>query len=189
VRVRCQANSGARLPLAYLDPSGGYRSTTAFPLQIEKEYVVYAITLKSGGVWYYLLDENRVGYPVWYPAPLFSITDHRLSRFWVFGGIDSEIRNGNAILAPVEWARDPAGYYDRLSDRRPDAVESFARYRDLLDSEYRDESVNSKAEDLGDGWLMCPKCSNAWSAPIRGEMVRCPQCGERLVSPAPSGLN
>src|SRR6266496_282295 len=116
MRVECTAASGAALPDTYIDPAGGYTKHTLFPLSVGTRYIVYAITLRRGGVWYYLLDDRQLEYPVWYPAPLLRVVDSRLSRYWVFGFHQAGMRDGDAVFAFPEWADDPFGFYDALSD-------------------------------------------------------------------------
>jgi hypothetical protein len=184
MKVRCVANSGDRLPDLYLDPAGGYTNTTRFELTKNKVYVVYAITLRRGGVWYYVLDESGVGYPVWIPAPLFEITDARISQYWTFGFADAGLRDGSALFAFAEWARDPADFYDRLTDGESSAVDVFGKYRELMELEFQESPGASVAEDMGDGWMLCPNCRTSWRSPARGESLRCPHCKAILRNPA-----
>jgi hypothetical protein len=184
MKVRCVTNSGAHLPDLYLDPAGGYTNTTQFELAKQKVYTVYAMTLRRGGVWYYVLDGSGVGYPVWMPAPLFEITDPRISQYWTFGFNDSGLRDGSAVFAFAEWARDPADFYDRLTDGDDGAVATFAKYREIMELEFQDRSDSPVAEDIGDGWMLCPKCRASWKSPARGESLRCPHCKSILRNPA-----
>jgi hypothetical protein len=183
MKVRCTSNRGTGLPDLYLDPVGGYRATNIFPLEIEKEYVVYALTIRRGGVWYYILSESGVAYPVWHPAPLFEVSDPRPSRYWLFGFADSGLRDGSALFAIPEWARAPGEFYDRLTDGHHETVACFARYRAMMEQEHDDVDSKAVAEDVGDGWLLCPSCHEAWQTFVRGTTVRCPNCSTVLRSP------
>lgn len=177
MRVECIAASGAALPEVYVDPVGGYTRQAIFPLSAGGGYVVYAITLRRGGVWYYLVDDRELGYPVWYPAPLFRLVDGRLSRYWVFGFHEVGARDGDAVFAFPEWASDPFGFYNALSDGEAKARETFRRYRDLMELELTENAAETAARDIGDGWLQCAKCNDAWQTTAIGERVRCPHCG------------
>ena len=183
MKARCISTNAGRLPDLYLDPAGGFTPSTDFPLRPGKDYVVFALTLRRGGVWYYVMDEAGVEYPVWYPAPLFEVIDARVSRHWLFGFTDQGLRSGSAIFAFSEWARNPADYYDRLSDGEATAVQLFREYEELMTLEFRDSDVDAAAEELDDGWLLCPRCRHAWRARIRGEMVRCPGCRSLVLNP------
>jgi hypothetical protein len=184
VKVRCLTNRGDRLPDLYLDPVAGYTSTTQFELHKDKSYVVYALTIRTGAIWYYVLDDSGVSYPVWHPAPLFEILDARISRYWLFGSSDAGLRRGFALFAFAEWARDPWDYYDRLTDGESSAVATFNKFRDLMDLEFQDSLGTATAEDIGESWMLCPHCRTGWSSPARGESLRCPACKVTLRNPA-----
>jgi hypothetical protein len=134
MRVRCVSNTGAGLPSSFLDERGGYRRNTKYEISLHRVYTVYALTLRRGHVWYYICDDRELGYPVWHPAPLFEVVDPTLSRYWIFAHGSPE-RDGDVVFAFREWADDPGGYYDRLSDREPEATGTFRRYRQLMDAE------------------------------------------------------
>lgn len=184
MRVRCETNRGVDLPVDYLDIAGGFTRETIFPLRPGAEYIVYALTVRRGGIWYYLIDERGVNYPVWSPAPLFTVTDSRISRYWLFGFRDLGSRNGDAVFAFSEWATNPMDYYDRLSDGDMEAVLIFRKYRGLMDLEFEDEAVQDTASVVGDGWLMCPSCRAAWQSSVAGSLISCPNCSARLRNPS-----
>ncbi len=75
MRVRCIANSGKSLPDSCLHPDIGIAAQTRFPLELGREYVVYAITLFRDAMWYYVFDSNDLPYPVWRLAQLFDVED------------------------------------------------------------------------------------------------------------------
>lgn len=120
----------------------------------------------------------------WNPAPLFDVVDSRLSQHWIFGFSYSGVVSGTAVLAFPEWAQDPLGYYDRLTDGEESATALFARYREVLDLEFINTPLSEHAEDIGDGWLRCPRCFSSWRAGVRGETVRCQHCKAMLRNPA-----
>jgi hypothetical protein len=43
--------------------------------------------------------------------------------------------------------------------------------------------IKNTAEDLGDNWLMCPLCQEAWQFQTKYGMVLCPKCGNKLHNP------
>jgi hypothetical protein len=43
--------------------------------------------------------------------------------------------------------------------------------------------IREIAEDLGDYWLMCPLCQEAWQSQSTYGMVECPQCKSKLHNP------
>lgn len=132
--VHCVGNTGKLLPEEYLDSRGGYLRETEFPLTVSKTYVVYALALRQGQVWYYLLDDNELNYPVHYPAPLFRIVDNKLSDHWRFR-FTPEHLDHLALFAFEEWVADPY-FYDRLTDGIEQDVSLFWKMKDVIDSEF-----------------------------------------------------
>ncbi len=106
-----------------------------------------------------------------------------MSRYWIFGLHDLGLRSGDVVFAFRDWAVEPIEFYDRLSDGESDAVAAFDKYRELMDLEFSTESVLDYADLLGDGWLLCPSCREAWQTSAVGELVRCPQCSVVLRNP------
>ena len=147
------------------------------------EYLVYALTIRRGQVWYYVLDERRLGYPIWHPAMLFDVVDGRISRHWLFAMPEQGVRDGDVLFAFPEWTRDPVGYYDQLSNGDAKALGVFDRFRALMDLEFAGDVDRLLAEALGDGWIMCPQCKEAWQTTATGELLRCPECGTILRNP------
>lgn len=43
--------------------------------------------------------------------------------------------------------------------------------------------IKNIAEDLGDNWLICPLCQEAWQSQSKYGMVLCPKCGNKLHNP------
>ncbi|SCC90853.1 hypothetical protein SCG7109_AX_00020 [Chlamydiales bacterium SCGC AG-110-M15] len=37
--------------------------------------------------------------------------------------------------------------------------------------------------DLGDEWLMCPLCEEAWKLEVKSKMIRCPKCSSKFFNP------
>lgn len=180
MKAKCISNRGRNLPHLYRDPSAGYGADADFPLTLEKEYVVYALTVRRGALWYYVFDDNGVWYPVWYPAALFAITDSRVSRYWVVGLYREGLGDGSAIVAVAPWAKDPYVFYDRLTDGDPEVRNTFSTYRALMDHEFDLAEQQAVADDVGNGWLACSICRWVWRQAVRGSLIRCPECGNSL---------
>ncbi|MCC3411537.1 MULTISPECIES: hypothetical protein [unclassified Microcoleus] len=130
MRVRCISNTGEHLPENYLDPARGYTQKIELPLTVGKEYVVYAIRLWQGIVWYYICDDNYSYYPIQTPAPLFEVVDNRVSKYWRF------MLNPNGVLRFVfeQWLNDSC-FYDKLTDQEEAEVEIFDKVKELMDAE------------------------------------------------------
>jgi hypothetical protein len=107
----------------------GISYDTEFPLTIGETYVVYAITMFQGHCWYYVLDDNRLPYPVWELAPLFEIADPYIPRDWIYGYVrTSEQDEGVPIVSFPEWVLNQS-YYERLVDGDPEARSIFEARR------------------------------------------------------------
>lgn len=176
--IRCKQKTGQNLPVK--DPEGLIWQRKDFPyLIIDKIYVVYAMTIYLGYIWYYLIEDDSDRYPHWRPSPLFDVVDGRLSKYWIFSIVD-----GHTTWAYPEWARDPYNYYDRLSDGCKNEEEIFRSYRKLMDLEFPNPS-NTEQALIGDNvWLMCPKCIDAWESTSSDDgMVICPKCNTTMHNP------
>ena len=178
MRVTCVSSIAASLPLAYFDPPGGVTPSSQFDVTVGDAYVVYALITRRNTIWYYLIDETGVGYPIWHPAPLFNLTDARVSRFWVCRRFDSA-EGEHLLMAIAPWAADPAGFYEQLSDGDPNVVKSFNAYQSLIDFEALQED-DLVAQWVSRGVLFCPNCRTAWRASILGDSTSCPGCARRL---------
>jgi hypothetical protein len=184
MRVKCISKEGRTLPYLYLDPEGGYAPDSLFELTRDREYVVYALTVRRGAVWYYVLDESGVPYPTWHPAALFEITDPRTSRYWTVGIADQGLQDGSAVVAFAQWANDPLDFYGKLTDGDAEASATFAKIGTLMDREFAGIGTVPGAEDISDGWLYCPVCRWTWQQPIRREHIGCPHCHTLLNNAA-----
>ena len=133
--VTCIANKGTALPESYLVPDAGFRHDTTFDLTVGREYIVYAMTLFHGHMWYYICDDMYTYYPIWNPAALFEVTDSRLPSNWRYSSFPSRNDAGEIVLfAPERWAHDPY-YYDQLTDGVREYVENFRALKAVIDQE------------------------------------------------------
>jgi hypothetical protein len=137
--VQCVSNSARDLPDSALDPRRGYGRNTNFSITVGQEYVVYAMTVFLCQNWYYICDDDKLYYPVWYPSSCFRVMSGKIPAIWEY-----DYQAGpppQAVFSFPEWAHDDR-FYERLTDKEPDAVATFNRYKELLDAEAtRHESV------------------------------------------------
>jgi tRNA(Ile2) C34 agmatinyltransferase TiaS len=52
-----------------------------------------------------------------------------------------------------------------------------------MDLEFPNPSIVDVAEPLDGGWLLCPKCGDAWEPQGVEGMARCPKCRVLLSNP------
>lgn len=81
-----------------------------------------------GGLWYYVLDDDDLDWPVWYPAELFEIVDGAIPSDWRVGTRATEQSGLRLILSFPEWVNQPS-YYEKLVDGQPSAVVAFEAQR------------------------------------------------------------
>lgn len=178
MKIKCIANKRNFVPQDLLR---NYAIGEYFSVKPGKEYIVYAVWIYLGYIWYCISDEDRTFYPFWNPSMLFEITDNRLSRYWVFGFREAyqgeEIKKVPFLSFP-EWAND-FDFYEELVDGYsddPNAI-TFSKYKELMYLEFPDPSVTEIAQIGDEEWLICPYCIDAWqSKDDRDALVKCPKC-------------
>lgn len=156
-----------------------------FSIILNKHYIVYAMTIRSNYVWYYICDEHYSYFPTWKPSPLFAVVDGAISKYWIYSFIwKHEVNYSDTTWAYPEWANDPNGYYDRLSDGEEKEVKIFQAYKQAMDLEFPNPSVLDYAKALDAGWLMCDYCIDAWKSETKDQgLVVCPTCNRMLHNP------
>jgi hypothetical protein len=153
-------------------------------LTIGRLYVVYAVEIIDGWVRYYVADDvyPNVSYPVGYFAAFFEIVDPRVSGCWTFKCTQPRSRSPNTLLAFENWAQEPL-FYENLVDGGAREWEIFRDRKEFMDLEFPDPSLAAVAEAVDIGWLLCPRCSEAWESDEHQGLVRCPRCNTVLNNP------
>ncbi|MGE3167179.1 MAG: hypothetical protein AB7O52_19915 [Planctomycetota bacterium] len=137
MKVRCRFASvcevgdettTARL-LRFVRIPGGHLNVT-----VGAEYVVYGILFRDNAPWYYLCLADDDESPTPFPAEIFDVVDHRLSRHWQLASIARDDGSVSSCLVVPEWAEDPI-FLERLAEGDPKATETFAAYRIKMDEE------------------------------------------------------
>lgn len=139
--VRCRSNRGADLPSSCLDDRSGFRVDTEFPVTPGRTYAVHAITIFLGHPWYYILNDDRLRWPVWAPGPLFDVDDPALPDGWHVAYHRFRSGNANTVISFPEWADDPH-FYERLVDGDEESLRIF----DLRRGGYMPSDTTSDAE-------------------------------------------
>lgn len=180
--VKCKLDKELHLPPDCKPTSNDLEYDSG--LVANQEYVVYAMTLRSNYVWYYLCTRN-LDYPTWHASPLFEVVDGSMSKYWKFSFIwEKEINFIETTWAYPEWANDPNGYYGNLIDGDAHETEIFAQYKKLMDMEFPIPSVTDVAKLIDDNWLMCDYCIDAWESSDSSQaMVVCPTCQRMMHNP------
>ena len=121
-------------------------------------------------------------YPVAYFVAFFDMVDRRVSRCWTIGYQGTNARSSEIFLTFEEWSMDAASY-ERLVDGAEQEQRIFRARKELTDLEFPNPSIVDAAQMLDGGWLLCPKCANAWESQAADGMSRCPKCGALLRNP------
>lgn len=133
MKVTCIARRGETLPDQYLDTRIPRTRDSEFHLTVGKEYVVYALAIRRGQIWYYVVDDTDPWFPINKPAPLFKVVDDRVSQHWrvkvTQRGLDHEV-----LFAFEEWVSDD-GFYERLSDQEQAEWKVFKQWKERMDKE------------------------------------------------------
>jgi hypothetical protein len=148
-------------------------------------YVVYGLEIKGGWIRYFVADDaySSTLYPVAYLATFFDVVDRRVSRCWTIGCRGANTRSSSEVLlAFEEWSRD-ATFYERLVDGAAQEQAVFRDRKEFMDLEFPNPSIADGAEVLDGGWLLCPKCGEAWESQTAEGMTRCPKCRVLLSNP------
>ena len=181
--VKCIANLGRDLPLDALLTDSGYSIETDFRITVNEYYLVYAMKLISGYMWYAICEENYTSYPIWKPSSLFFIESGYLSKYWIYSFERGKDRDETITkIAYPEWANNHY-YYDALTDGDKEEVEIFKKYKALMDLEFSNPGITDKATALDEDWLLCPFCIDAWQTTSKDGMVICPKCQRMLHNP------
>jgi hypothetical protein len=105
-------------------------------VEIGTEYLVYSMLFVDGMVGYEICCDHYGYRPEWHMAGYFEVTDPRLSKYWEFAYLqDSSLRYTQAILSFPEEVRDES-FSNRLIDNEPEAVETWLRYKRLIEEEF-----------------------------------------------------
>jgi hypothetical protein len=174
MKVTCTTNKKSAIPLDLLE---NYSTGESCSVNPGKEYIVYAVWIYLGYIWYCICDENYMFYPMWKPGMLFEVTDNRLSRYWIFS-LDEDNNKKVPFLGFPEWANDPYFYSELVDGNGGDSnAIVFKKYKELMDLEFPNSSISAIAQIGDENWLICPQCIDAWqSTNNKDALVKCPKC-------------
>jgi hypothetical protein len=154
-------------------------------LTLDKEYTILGIDYTNPMcINFMLVDDTEVDYPKFYPSEFFVVTDNRTSRFWVnrksgFYPIE-EIQY--PVLISFDEAVTQADFFDKLINGDEEAIETFKKYKKLIENEFPDKSLKT-AEVIGDGWVMCAYCGEVWRVDSHQGIIVCPKNSELNNNP------
>lgn len=191
MKIKGICNKSAGLPSYLIGKGKMCKGNEVFALTIDREYLVYGMTVIDGIVWYYVCEDDFVYYPSLVPSPFFKVLDNRLSRHWKFF-IHTQIRNEQFYYFNdwvfQEWG-DNIEFHHLLIERDKQALEIFNTYKIKMDLEFPHPIISETAGIADRDWLMCPKCIDAWQWPSDLDaQVICPSCGTVYKNPRYNGI-
>lgn len=92
MKVKCNYNNTMECSKYLVDKYLKGTQQNIYPVKVNREYTVYDISFDDCTTWYLFYLEDYSDLPLYMPSFLFSITDKRLSRHWVFNASVSNIR-------------------------------------------------------------------------------------------------
>ena len=102
----------------------GFSKKTSFEVSLDKEYIVYGISIWRKIIFYLIYDDNQL--PNWYPSEIFKISNSSIPNNWKFAiNKNSDEYSVVAVLGYQELT-DIDGYYVELIERDKTALEIFA---------------------------------------------------------------
>lgn len=111
-------------------------------LTIGKKYNVYFIGLKSHSIYYHICcdDYQFLGYPTFKDWAFFEVIDDRIPNGWRLIDVKStKLFNGDSgdvsgLLSGIDPHIYHSGFFERLTDGEPKAVEVWQEYKKSVDS-------------------------------------------------------
>lgn len=139
MRVKCKWKKGDEVPSTYTFGNNPNVSKD-WHLTTEKEYVVYALECVEGRIWYYVVDDHSLWFPIMKPAPLFEIVDPRPSTLWKVAfkyarDWKTAKYSIEVLLVAFEEWRAEESYYELLADKHPRETAIFAERKKQMDAE------------------------------------------------------
>ncbi len=139
MKVKCLYNTGKVLPEVYRENK--YDTDSEFQLTIGKEYVVYGIVTIKKYNWFLICEDNYDGiyiyYPLYRPCHLFTITDGRISKYWIAKErIDDYDKGEKGIHFGFKELVEEEYFNGNLVEGYKREVEIFQNYKKRIDSEF-----------------------------------------------------
>lgn len=168
-------------------PTDGYIDE----LSVEEAYIVYGVRFIKGMPFYCLQLDDRIPYPQLYISLLFEVIDPTPSKYWEVGIPWEHNGTFTTDLFFKEWVQDYC-FFENLIDECTEEKEIFSKYKKLIAKPYtkkqeiyQDDTLEYIADIVGDSWVLCPQCSDAWETEKYIGTITCPNkdCGVLLNNP------
>jgi hypothetical protein len=139
MKIRCKINKLSDIQdksvVEYLRRHIHLDNDEELRLSVGRVYNVYGIVFWDGCPWYYICEEDSDIYPKPKSAEFFEVVDDRLSAYWTLEHHRNSLGNCCLSLVFREWANNEL-FYEQLIDESSLEVETFNKYRKLIDNEF-----------------------------------------------------
>lgn len=155
-----------------------------FAFTYGKEYIVYGVDYSAEGlVNLMLINDHGFAYPQFYPIEFFEIIDNRLSNCWInkVGNTYPMHIKYPSLITFKEIIEDQF-FFDKILDCRDNTCSIFQKYQKLMDNEFPDKNLQEGIA-VGDNWVMCYNCDEAWQVNNDIGVIECPKCLTRQNNP------
>ena len=110
----------------------GYSPRVDFGMRVDREYVVYAVSMWKSVLHYLVIPENT-SLPFWYPAAIFQVTDQRVPSSWYFGHPFGGDGTDVAFELGYEEIVRNMRHSDDLVERETEAIRIFLARKDEIE--------------------------------------------------------
>ncbi len=177
----------------YLNRLKIYHEDCCESIKVGKFYLVLGISANNGDISYLIDDTCIYSTPHYYPCEFFEIIDNRLSKFWIFANDlnfnkDKQFYESDLTINFKEWATNEF-FYGYLIDSgdNPEQYKIYYNYRELMENEFPDPSIQFFAKKIHEKWFECPHCEEYFedNNVESKTMLRCPNnnCWKLLHNP------
>lgn len=151
----------------------------------KKKYIVYGFYGINDNI-VYITYENKYSPLNFIPATDCEVLDDVHSTYW-------KKYEDNTFL-PKGWG-DANFLYELVDDLEPLTTEKFKVAKDKIDKEFsyyftddencQNEDIKVSAMPIGENWVLCPECDEAFEADKEKKVIQCPNiaCREKLNNP------
>jgi hypothetical protein len=144
MKIRCKINKLSDIRdksvLDYLRKYIHLDNDEELHLRVGQVYHVYGIVFWDGCPWYYICEEDSDSFPKPKSAEFFEVVDDRLSAYWILEHNHNSKGKCCSSLVFREWASNES-FYEQLIDESSLEVETFNKYRKLIDNESNGDSI------------------------------------------------
>ncbi|MEO6831171.1 MAG: hypothetical protein ABI378_02870 [Chitinophagaceae bacterium] len=137
MKIKFRFSCFDKIPTSVYGGLHGFSAETKIEeLEVGKQFVVYGINTIKRHLWY-LIQDNQMIYPMYYPSALFEIIDGRLSSFWIAReNLDDYDDNVKAIDIGIREIVENKYFYGELLEDNSEYKGIFDEYKKNIKNEF-----------------------------------------------------